>query len=82
MKIGFLRKSCIKDCRQIHKIKQNSFFLWNDLQLLFVIFTEKHQNLTFGSPAEYTPSNPSISDIFLKFPIFSRLQVLSRLETY
>ena len=82
MKIGFLRKSCTKDCRQIHKTKQNIFFYGMIYSWFFVIFTEKHQNLTFGSPAEYTPSNPSISDIFLKFPIFSRLQVLSRLETY
>ena len=35
-------------------------------------FTEKRQNLAFGWTAGYSPSNPSISRIFLKFPNFLR----------
>ena len=31
-------------------------------------FTEKHQNLAVGWPTGYSPSNPSISGIFLKSP--------------
>ena len=34
------------------------------------VFTEKRQNLDFGWPAVYSPSNPSISEIFLKFSNF------------
>ena len=30
-------------------------------------FTKKRQNLAFGWTAGYSPSNPSISEIFLKF---------------
>ena len=33
-------------------------------------FTKKHQNFTFGWTAGYLPSNPSVSEIFLKFPSF------------
>ena len=32
------------------------------------LFTEKRQNLAFGWAAGYSPSDPSISGIFLKFP--------------
>ena len=35
-------------------------------------FTKKHQNLALAWQAEYSPSNPSISGIFLKFPNFLR----------
>ena len=35
-------------------------------------FTEKRQNLAFGWMAGYSPSNPSISGIFVKFPNFLR----------
>ena len=35
-------------------------------------FTEKRQDLAFGWPAEYSPLNPSISGIFLKFSNFLR----------
>ena len=31
-------------------------------------FTKTRQNLAFGWTAGYSPSNPSISGIFLKFP--------------
>ena len=36
------------------------------------LFTEQRQNLAFRWPVEYSPSNPSISGIFLKFPNFLR----------
>ena len=36
------------------------------------LFTKKLQNLAFGWTAGYSPSNPSISGIFLKFPNFLR----------
>ena len=42
------------------------------------LFTEKRQNLFFGWMGEYSPSNTSISEIFLKFPNFRRSSVLSR----
>ena len=42
------------------------------------LFTKKRQNLVFGWMSEYSPSNASISEIFLKFPNFLRLSVLSR----
>ena len=35
-------------------------------------FTEKYQNVTFGWTAGYSPSNPSVSEVFLKFPSFLR----------
>ena len=35
-------------------------------------FTKKRQNLAFGWMARYCQSNPSISEIFLKFPNFLR----------
>ena len=35
-------------------------------------FTKKPQNLAIGWTTEYSPSNPSISGIFLKFPNFLR----------
>ena len=35
-------------------------------------FTKKHQNLALGWTAGYSPSNLSISEIFLKFPNFLR----------
>ena len=35
-------------------------------------FTKKRQNLAFGWTAGYSPSNPSVSGIFLKFPNFPR----------
>ena len=37
--------------------------------------------MPFGQLAEYSPSIPSISGIFLKFPISSVTQVLSHLPT-
>ena len=33
----------------------------------FQFFTEKRQNLAFGWTAGYLPSNPSFSEIFVKF---------------
>ena len=38
----------------------------------FLLFLPR-QNLAFGWSAGYSPSNPSISEIFLKFPNFLRL---------
>ena len=38
----------------------------------FLLFLP-HQNLAFGQSAGYSPSDPSISGIFLKFPNFLRL---------
>ena len=35
-------------------------------------FTKKRQNLALGWPAGHSPSNPSISETFLKFPNFLR----------
>ena len=35
-------------------------------------FSKKHQNLAFGWTAGYSPSHPSISEIFFKFPNFLR----------
>ena len=40
-------------------------------------FSKKYQNLTFGWTSGYSPSNPSISRIFGKFPNFLRSEVLS-----
>ena len=42
----------------------------------FRLFTEKRQNLAFERAARYSPSNPSISQIFLKFPKFLNLKSL------
>ena len=42
------------------------------------IFNEKRQNLAIGWAAVYSPSNSSISGIFLKFPNFVR-QVVRQL---
>ena len=36
------------------------------------IFTKKYQNLVFGWTAGYSPSDPSISGIFVKCPNFLR----------
>ena len=36
-------------------------------------FVEKHQNMAFGWPAGYSPSNRGISGIFLKFPNFRKI---------
>ena len=41
-----------------------------------LLFTEKRQNLAFGWTAGYSPSNRSISGIFLKFPNFLRFRVV------
>ena len=38
----------------------------------FRFFPEKRQNLAFGWTAGFSPSNPRISGIFLKFPNFLR----------
>ena len=40
-------------------------------------FTKKRQNLLFWWAAGYSPSNPSISGIFLKFPDVLRSLCLS-----
>ena len=40
--------------------------------VILLLFTEKRQNLDFGWMAEYSPSNSSISGIFLKFSNFLR----------
>ena len=42
-------------------------------------FTKKRQNLAFGQKAEYLPSNPNISGIFLKFPNFLSLKSFGNL---
>ena len=48
-------------------------FSMDFLQLFFLqIFTKKCQNLALGWMAVYSPSNPTISGIFLKFPNFLR----------
>ena len=44
-------------------------------------FTKKRQNLALGWTAGYSSSNPSISEIFLKFSNFLRSLILSRLAT-
>ena len=41
-------------------------------------FTKKRRNLAIGWTAGYSPLNPSISGIFLKFTHFLRSKVLSR----
>ena len=41
---------------------------------LLQFFTKKHQNLAFRWTTGYSPSNPSISGIFLKFPNFVSLK--------
>ena len=41
-------------------------------------FAKKGQNLAFGWMAGYSPSNPSISEIFLKFTNFLKPEVLIR----
>ena len=58
-----------KGLRQICEIKQIGFSMdcFTDEFLRF--FTEKRQNLALGWAAGYSPSNRSISGIFLKFPI-------------
>ena len=45
------------------------------------IFTKKRQNLALWWTAGYSPSNPSISGISLKFPNLLRSLVLSRSTT-
>ena len=40
-------------------------------------FTKNRQNLVFGWKAGYSPSNPSVSRIFLKFPNFVNLLFFS-----
>ena len=41
-------------------------------------FTKKRQNLVFGRTSGYSPSDPSILGIFLKFRNFVRSYVLIR----
>ena len=53
--------------RKLIKIDFSMEWLTADL-LLF--FTEKRQNLAFGCTVGYSPSNPSISRIFLNLPNF------------
>ena len=48
---------------------------------LLQFFTKKRQNLALGWKAGYSPSNPSISGILLKFPNFLRFKILSRSAT-
>ena len=73
----FLRQSSIEGFKRIQKIKH---FIWDVLHI-FVIFAKKHQNLDFGWSAGYSPSSPSISAIFLKFPNFLRSSCFSPLAT-
>ena len=65
-------QSWAKYCGQVHKIKWNSFFSWNILQLIlkFAILKHNRQNLSFRWAVGYLPSIPSISWIFLKFTNF------------
>ena len=79
MKICFLRESWTKVWKQIHKIKQNRFFYGMFYSWFFAIFTKKRQNLVLGWMDGYSPWNPSISGIFLKFPNFLRSKVVRQL---
>ena len=58
-------QSWTKNCRQIHEIKQNRFFMGGFTADFMRLFTEERQNLAFGRTAGYSPSNPSIPGIFL-----------------
>ena len=60
-------QSWTKGCRQIDETKQNRYFYGIFYSRLFVRFYQKHHNLAFRWSAEYLPSNPSISEIFLQF---------------
>ena len=64
--------------RQIHEIKQNRFFYGMFYNWFFAIVYQKRQNLALGWTAGYSPSNPSISGIFLKFHNFLRSWALRR----
>ena len=75
MKICFLGKSWTRGWRQIHKIKQNMFFYGMFYNYFFAIFYQITLNLAFGWTVVYSPSNPSISGISLKFPNFLRSSV-------
>ena len=68
----FSVQSWTKGWRQIDKIKQNRFFYGMFYSWFFAIFTKKRKNLALGWTAGYSPSNLSISGIFLKFPNFLR----------
>ena len=47
---------------------------------LLQFFTKKRQNLAFGWNAGYSPPNPSISGILLKFPHFLRSKSLKSFD--
>ena len=70
-------QSLTKGWRKIYETKQNRFLYGMFLQFV----TEKCQNLSFGWPAGYLPSNSSFSRIFLKFTKFLRSWILSRSTT-
>ena len=42
------QQSWTKDCKQIHKTKQNRFFYGMFYSLFFARFYQKRQNLAFG----------------------------------
>ena len=65
-------QSWTKGWRQTDEIKQSRFFCGMFYSWYFAIFTKKCHNLAFGWTAGYSPSNPSISAIFWKFPNFLR----------
>ena len=66
MKICLLRQSWTKGCRQINEINKVSMECFK-VNFLRFFFTKKHQNLALGWRVGYSPSNPSMSGIFLKF---------------
>ena len=66
-------RSWTRVSKQIHEIEENRFFY--EMFYRKIYETEnfmKRQNLAFGWAAGYSPSNPSISGVFLEFPNFLR----------
>ena len=61
-------QSRTKGWGQIDETKRNRFFYGMFHSWFLARFYQKRQNLAFGWSAEYLPANPSISEIFLKFP--------------
>ena len=59
-------QSWTKYWRQIHKIKRNRFFYGMFSVDFLQLFTKIRQILALGWTAGYSPSNPSVSGIFLK----------------
>ena len=75
--VGFI--FALWGCTQIHEIKQNRFCMGCFTAGVLQFFAAGRQNLAFGWPAGYSPSDPSISRISLNFLYFITSEVVQQL---